>query len=692
MASSPSNTIVLDRREITGPLTKNTPRCVVFQVAGCLRFEISDSKADSYVDRLISTLKGVKPINVLREKFTTNMAPYIARFVNGNPKIEWEYRSLNKAYTHLLKYYRTTDPEIPEGDFKVGDPTPEEPESYDACILYRICSHLRVRMDRDTTVEQMANVIRVHHQETSQIREHMISMISSLSRNKLLSLQSAPEFTLLPSPPIKSSVNMPLPTGGERSRRVVEFPNIEPGSVPTTVLNTTYGKLMNMEHVISRIEPVSHQEAIILAAVIYGVNLTDCSNPHTEYLELKKVAMINGRRNYIPVADKLFQKRYLANPTYYDVRRQWVASIPSIYTEDHINSFARSEGWNGDDESEPAEYLAMSRVVATFHLGIHPKIFTPEKTEMKDDDLRTTISLENPIDYGSDRIISYGIDVGGEFQIFTVDDLTSFFSSYKKFANPSKPDEMLSDQSIEKLKNICREFVPSIDDEALPMPEDNRGWRYNNHNIRSNEDKKHSRIDVDESVIEEYRALYDIICKVERLSIPIGKDAQRLREMYSENKEDIGTYCRLFMEIGLYMRGWKIDKTNGESADKYPLESADTLVTEQGMIMLNTSKAITDFEKHLQSQNSELAHALLALPLMRRYFSGSTNAPVFSANTDPEQGLTIMDRLAIVKDDTNGYACIRMTSNHFLTSAFFYMVIVLQQDEPFDLNAVSDIA
>jgi len=61
-------------------------------------------------------------------------------------------------------------------------------------------------------------------------------------------------------------------------------------------------------------------------------------------------------------------------------------------------------------------------------------------------------------------------------------------------------------------------------------------------------------------------------------------------------------------------------------------------------------------------------------------------------STDEREGLTIYDRINIVKrgEDGSMYSCIRMSSNRFCASSYYYLTLLGFAD-PFNLNDLASI-
>jgi hypothetical protein len=656
--------IELNRLNIVGKINEYMPACVLMEVATSLRIDISKELIHDpeYIDILIKTLSTITQVYAKPFNLTTKEAPNVARYINGNSKISWHKEDLLKAYDHLNRYYKVENPPMPEDDFVFGYKTPETPLSYDACMLYSICKYIKAETTRLTTIEEMAEMVTNRKRQCEEIRKKLISVIECMTHDELLSSYIQTDSKKL----IQSKTDIKI------------------DSISAEAINKTHLKITSVNHLIGRIDPKTHIEAILLSVYFYGINLTKCVNPIKEFTAMRKCKDVS---EYIPVADDIFKLKYLINPVAFNVTKCWESSVQCIYSDLVIKTFAEAAGYDISLGISYLEFLSIAEVTETFHLGVHPNsIINLEPLTP------TMISLDDPKELGYSNIITYGIsDIPSSLIYHSVQDLIGFFTSMLKFVVPGSPHKIISKSAIKKLKNICVDNQHTTSSVSLESGDilTSVGTTPPARMFRG---RISSSTETDEE--RDYKKLYDVIVKIEKMSVPIGRNANQLRTVYKEYKSDIDKYMKLFLELAMYMRGWMLNKNSGKVKSEFPLLSSDTLVSpdDQEMIIVNTTQAIHKFEHHVNSVNSELKDILEGLPLMRRFNSDGDENGVFTANTCKDEGITIMDRLKIVKDDTSENACIRMTSNHYLMSVFFYTVIVLGNEEPFDVKKISEIS
>ena len=135
----------------------------------------------------------------------------------------------------------------------------------------------------------------------------------------------------------------------------------------------------------------------------------------------------------------------------------------------------------------------------------------------------------------------------------------------------------------------------------------------------------------------------------------------------------------------MYMRGWL-----GEGP--YPLNRDDTLVSndEQPNVDLRVTGSIIQLESMLDQANmyDNIGDIIKELPLIFYHNRSQELLP----STDEEEGLTIMERINIVKggEEYPLQSCIRMSSNRFGATAYYYMRF-LGLPSPFPIEEMAHI-
>jgi hypothetical protein len=259
--------------------------------------------------------------------------------------------------------------------------------------------------------------------------------------------------------------------------------------------------------------------------------------------------------------------------------------------------------------------------------------------------------------------VSYGIVDDKSLVVYLVRELAEHFQTSRSFSNPQRINELYSDVSIQKLRLICTN-------------------RVNNSKIPNV-----SRI--------ENQNLLNAISFVELCNQTNTAEAISLNKMYKESstkdQESIELTLHLLLELGMYMRGWKAGSQNTE---KYPLQASETGFDpdDQGRVDLNVTTAITRYENQIEGLPHHLRNQVENLPLVRA--TNNQKGITFQASSNTEQGLTINDRIKIVKTGETSaasYSCIRLSSN-WLTASAWYYTVAIGRSAPFEIEFLAQIS
>lgn len=647
----------LNRLNIVGEINSNTPICVIIEIAISLSIDIDKTKIKDYIyfKRLIQTINTSKTLtlniyNNKNHKYTPEEYQKIAGFVNGNLNVKWKVKNLIESLHHMLEYYNKDIPKLPE-EFEIGQKTNENIYTYNACMLYRICIYYNINLNSDTTIYELGYCVKNCSKNVNELKEILISSINSMSKTNLINILMSNDLKITGSPNIKQISSSKKPLIIKNSIKEPILTNINYKLITSVDLKIIYNNFMDYNYYLNLLEPTTHEESIVLAALIYGINLTECSNPHTEFNILKNNSL-NGtiQNTYIPMHDEIFKQKYLNNPKWFDIRYIWEPKLKDIYTEDNLINFIKSEGYKTlDNHIKYDDLLYQIRCIPTFYLGKYPNCILK----------KTPIYYENIEDIDNDLLISYGILESQTFMIFTVNELTDYFLNSKTFTNPCNPKETFSDVSIEKLKNFCFQFL--------------------------NGKKKYLT-----NICINYKKFNDALDEIKKFNETILEQCKIFRNVYLfENekiKKIIDNLLINLLEIGYYMRGWKINNLD------LPLNKYKTIydLDKQVTVELNTTNSIIEFEKTLDLLKSSTIYDLfINLPIL--CVNISDNTYIFKTSSNPEMGISIIDRINIAKNGTSEYSCIRMTSNWLVASAYYYIKLT-DKKEPFNILELSDIS
>jgi len=674
----------LHRKHITGPIREDTPGCVILEIGQSLRIQVDWNQVGvgSHINAVINSISTIREESVKEAEypphdhgFSEDKLGHIAQFVNGNHDIVWRYKTLIVAFRHLCKYYKTAVPQLPDVPFIIGQKTMSTPLAYDACMLYRICVYHGVKTTRMTTVEQMGQAVKGLHQTCDSLHLQIMTTLKTLSKVALINLIMSTEMRVAPSPNIKHVKaqdvallveTLPLPSDCKSETRVMP----SAGELNQNQMTLAYKRLTNVQHILPRIDPMSQEEAVMMAAIVYGINLVECPNPYNEFMVMKRDSLSGTADNlYVPV-DKIFHERYMTNRDWFNVRKTWTPHIPNIYTGEQLHKFAFAEGYTTDEVGTrtAGELLHLARITPTFYLGRHPDCKAK----------RTTVDQDDVLNVRPELLITYGIADPGDaklrdkhpFYLYKISELSDCFQNSKDYTDPARPSEQLSVVAITKLKNISREKLCQL--KKTPQPAIKR------YSAVSRQSSPETEIET------EYKRLIEVMNQVEKLNVANSRQALQLGQFYKrgdeKTKASISDCLTGLLHMSYYMRGWKI---NGKK--NLPIHKDDTTFPsdQQGQVDLNVTNEIKNFDRCVGDLADDIKVLFRRLPLIGA--KSRASEVVFSPSISNDQGITIIDRLNIVKTGTSTYSCIRMSSNWLCASAYYYM-LACGMAPPFDIK------
>lgn len=397
----------------------------------------------------------------------------------------------------------------------------------------------------------------------------------------------------------------------------------------------TYDKLLEAGNNIRRIPefastckvftPDDIPDLLAFLALRHNIDLTEVDDPVSE---LKIMLSNSGLRPSNPRVRNLLNEFNPALPRslYTNTTLRELCSKEGI----DISSSVVSRGISGIKNGEYKdlyEALQVAWLLETFTLGIVEPL-----------EYRVSVIECKPIkEIPYNQIVSYGLR-GEKQKFFTLDELYNTFNHYRVFQNPaSTTNEYFNEYSINKLRNLVQ----------------------NGNGAIGNEIKE---------------KLVSIIDYIKLILTELSPQMKKLYQVYengtAELQAKIDICFQLFLFLTMYMRGWK-------GSGPYPITSApneDPIRTDN-----ITYESLETFEASLR-QLEDVGDMIYDLPLLRY------RERVFSNTTDPEDGLTIRDRIRIVRmgnytqnsndEGDTAASCIRITSNLFGATCHRYMTIL----------------
>ena len=648
----------LSRFPLVGTITDATPTCVIYELAashGCRIVQTSTS--NDRISQIIPILRHTTTLEVTIDENASSIdLSLLARFVNAD-RHTWTLSQLFQAYDHLVSCMDDPPP-LPSDMWLPGPKTPDNPLGYDACMLYRICSYYQIRTYRHTTLDQMALAVQDLISDPQDVRARILSLVQRLPLNKLIDVamcltNSQPSESMMEKIPIQRTAQQSWISDSKSKI----LPNITPQDLSQSLLDDIYTTLNDHQKTLLKVVPKNHEEAIVLAATIYGLNISESNNPYAEYLKIRDTLSLlsNGDITgiYVPI-DTQFRSQYIKNPSWYRVKKTWTPILSRIYDHTQLNLFAYDEGYTPQHlrKDSPALLLHQARGSSSFYYGKHAY----------SDNSSTPIQWDDVDSLDSNVCVSYGIVDDKSLVVYLVRELAEHFQTSRSFSNPQRISELYSDIAIQKLRLICTNRVNN--------PEIPNVSRTENQNLLN-------------------AIGFVDLCNQTNTAEAIALN-RIYRESSVEDQESIELTLQLLLELGMYMRGWRASS----STQKYPLQALETRFDpdDQGRVDLNVTTAITRYEDHIRGLPHHLITQVDSLPLVRT--TNNQKGITFQASSNIEQGLTINDRIKIVKTGETSaasYSCIRLSSN-WLTASAWYYTVAIGRSAPFEIELLAQIS
>lgn len=371
---------------------------------------------------------------------------------------------------------------------------------------------------------------------------------------------------------------------------------------------------ININYMISRSQ-LDENEALVYGAKFLALNLKDSSARVKELMEYNRCRMEDI--SYTPLEDDLFSRNYKSNPYYYRMDYFWHPDIADLYPQKNIALLLKNEGLRQEDGRGE---LDASLCFNNFYLGIIPG---HEK--------ETFVYKYSAENVEKNKLISYGVRQENKFILLSVSEIIAHFKNHNSLVDFERPEEKINEKAIKKLTVLCKFF--SSDDEYCQL-------------LEMIEELKNKKV-AEDNILEDFKNKY----------------------LFASDQID-----RVLEEVfflSMYTRGWKIN----DLLD-YPLAEKDCL-------------AFSDYEKKIEDNvrissrkveqlieriaDKSIKNMIYQLPLMKYNRKDGS----FNKSTNPDEGLTLYERIKLINENSeNIYACIRLSSNHLATSAYYYLDIL----------------
>jgi len=602
--------IILSRLKITGEITNETPQCVIDEI-----WQIHGSEQSTPIDIRAIIQSASKTISISNDEIKDcKYLEHVAFFIN--PFRYWDSDQLITAFTFIQQFMGPigsgiNDLKLLSREFDIGQQTPESPKSLNACVLYRLCISNGMKLQRSTSIDQMANMIKLLHTSRDNLIFKLCSEINifdTVTLNKLLINAIG-----LHGLPINNQL---LITRNEKSLGDHKH------------VNEIYEQLTDPVKLRKRISLATNNEAIILAALTYRIDISESKFPAEEWTRMNSVKSI---KDYAPV-DRIMNINYAINSDAYNLTKHFNPFFSEKIYGPLLQTLYLDEGYDQNDlKNHPNVYAALysAHIMPTFYFGWHREIKN-ENTPINQDDV-TEVHQRFLICFG---VKSY------ELTAFTIDELSEMFKHNRSFVNPLETKERSNfpQLAINKLKKYCTHLSEDI------------------------------------KLSDAKRDLLNAITNVESLSTELGRKFDNIAS--SGKREDIKSLLDLLFQTAMYMRGW-------DGISIYPIET--TPPNNQNKVDDNVNKMMT--ELHNKCNSVVIGNKFLDLPLLT-YIDGKFVPADNSQGKTIGGRLKIVSEGS--RSD-NVHSCIRLTSNWLAATSHYYMKLN-GDSPPFDVSKLRTIS
>lgn len=633
----------LSRVGITGKVDSNTPLIVILEIAECHNLETDHLKTNEDV---LSLIERINEENVPRVFTTLSLRDYlnISFFVNGN--CEWPVEDLHKAFLYLKSFVNPSEFNSIEPDFSFGPQTPENIYSLNVCVVYAACRYFQIEMNYSSEEDYMVNSLRTCLTKSEIVINSIVTSLFNMDIKDILKIKTM--IYNYQNPKKKKSLK-----ASKESRKVKEVDQSENIKISEPFVDLVDSANILKDSELKEISPQSSKKVKYVRPTYEELKkeATDISRYYPTKKSIKDLNIISHIQAVV-VASLYY------NADIYDSKNP-IKSLeaikkdgakrndfnvlypPEMYSLQSLTDSLEREGFPKMDMLSGNEIIMTKeeiyeqlQIISLSNNFVHGKAIPTINKE-------TLVELE-PVDkLREDNCISYGNKNDG-YHVLMYTELYQTLKTSNNLINPVN-NETLIDANIKKIKYLSMMS------------------RYS----RESDESYDKRIKIG-----------DLINKLEDDALTQGMITIKRKvkvDSTETNKEAVATLLKSLVELSMNMRGW-------DGKDKYPIKDSYSL--DQVIIYRRVSESILQIELY-SSSFPEICDDVLNLPLVK-YKSGSYIL------SDLDNGLTIKGRIAIIKNNKDVHACIRLSSNWLASSAYKYSKM-LDIDPGFDIAKMKHI-
>lgn len=619
----------LSRLSITGPISMHTPACVLFEIADAHGITCEQNLSNSDSIRSLVNEINEKPVKRIIFDSATN-----------STHLQLVARFVNSHHNSWTR--RTLKPafdflmQFNEIDSRLISKIPDKFEvgSQTSDCIFSINACILYGICR-------TNNIVTNSSTTIKQMAYAVKLLKSSAESVK---RRAKQFTEIASQSQMISMLISDEKEIEDAEDVIsvksqiDFNSIPSETLSTDILFSDFRYYTTMKYLQRDAVPRSPHDCSALLALTDNFDISRAINPFSELKEFRA----KPRNTYIP-EDPWMKYWFLINPKLFNLTVTFNPLFPrEFYKEEDLSEMAISEGYEPNFTEDSYEILQLAHLSDTFYYGMVPNV----RSEY------TVIDRDPVTDVTYGELVCYGQkDV--ELKPISIEELINLFETNQNFSSPFGSDEIFSKEAINKLKIIARN-TEGPGSQHLSM-----------------------------ETIELKIRLISIINKISALMKNYDIITRQFILKFSESDDNIKSIIKntlnSLLHVGMYMRGWSGQKD-------FPLGNYYTKQITHEEIEEKTSAEIIKFESLCESLNDKGIN-ILNLPLV--IFKGGE----YQTSNTEDEGLTIGDRLAIVKEgdksDTMN-SCIRLSSNWICSTCHKYTT-ALGFVDPFDIYLLKHI-
>lgn len=635
--------IRLDPCLIIGEITIDTPMCVVEFVAILCRITFNPSYwgMKTYVDDFIRAVnaRDFPEIELPLSDESTETLQKCKRFLNPRLHSEnWCSSSVIDGIESMMIFFGQTI-QYDQIEQIFGFKTNTIPTKNNEIMTYRICKDNGYRMTNSTEFDEMIFAAKKFIRPDA---------IPALRKNVLENIKHVPDPEIIRYAYEFSTIDL------ESEYTMIEKSDHREDKHDAKQISRVHNLLNNVQILLQRVMPSDSIDAIVLAVHRFGICISGSKNPLKQFYFLcdKKFTAKNIEQ-YVPIDDIHFCINYTKNPKWYMTANNWFEDLLHTYNNSQLLKFAKMEGYIEPkiqpDDKQLISFLKERRRSISIYFGIVPYC-----------NKKVTLIHATPIEeIPENQLLCCGSISSGELEYYSIEEFLFLLSSFKMFLDPVTKTPFDS-STILKVKSYFNDSIVKCSSDR--------------HIFREAADTVEA--------IDKIKYLIDY--KIRELTLSI-------KDMSPELKLSFQSFFEALIEMGFYMRGWKV---NGRT--NLPLKSSDTIVNPafHDEVDDNTIKAYDEIMEIYNNFPTDLKDTINTLHLVKFSHKGQIE-DIFGMTFKGAyvcRERTLMEcvensRSGDKKDETS---CIRTNSNWIIFTAAWYSYI-FGFPVPFRFDQLDDI-